>query len=53
MVPNELKDIRNLAALKKKSKSGHQRNVLIAFVEIILAMSVLFKKEVHDEFFPF
>ena len=34
LVPNELKDIGNLAAFKKQSKSGHQRNVLVGFVKL-------------------
>ena len=43
LVPNELKDIGNLAILKKKqSKSGHLRNTLVGLVKFILAMSVLF-----------
>ena len=43
LVPNELKDIGNLAVFKKKqSKSGQLRNTLVGFVKFILAMSVLF-----------
>ena len=43
LVPNELKDIGNLAVFKKKqSKSGHLRNTLVGLVKFILAMSVLF-----------
>ena len=53
LVPNELKDLENLAAFKEQSKSGHKRKVLVGFVKSILVMSVLFKKEVDDEFFPF
>ena len=47
LIPNELKDIENLIApfkkKKKKSKIGHQRNILVGFVKFILAISVLFK----------
>ena len=39
-VPNELKVIGNLS--KKQPKSAHQRNILIGFVKIILAMPILF-----------
>ena len=53
LVPNELKDIGNLAAFKKQSKAGHQRNVLVGFVKTILEMSVLLKKNVAEESFPF
>ena len=52
LVPNELKDIGNLAAFKKATKSGHQRNVLVGFVKIILEMSVWFKKRGRLEIFP-
>ena len=44
LVPNELKDIGNQEALKKQSKSDNQRNVLVGFVKIILAMLVILKK---------
>ena len=40
LVPNELKVIGNLS--KKQPKSAHQRNILIGFVKIILAMPILF-----------
>ena len=52
LVPNELKDIGNLAVFKKAIKSGHQRNVLVGFVKFILEMSVLFKKRGRLEIFP-
>ena len=47
LVPNELKDIGNLAAFKKAIKKCSPEKVLVGlvgFVKFILAMSVLFKK---------
>ena len=53
LVPNELKYIGDLAAFKKAIKKWSPEKCPYRLCKIILEMSVLYKKEVDEEFFPF
>ena len=54
LVPNELKDIRNLAAFKNKIKKWSLEKCLLGFVKFILGMLFFLKKrEVDADFFSF
>ena len=53
LVPNELKDIRNLAALKKAIKKWSPEKCPYSLCRDYISNVGLFKKEVHDTFFPF